>query len=277
MAGKTGTTNKNYDVYFVGYTPYYLGATWFGYDQNRSLAKFGTNQALVGWDKVMTKVHERVFEQEEKLKVFDYSTLITAKYCRDSGKKPSPLCYLDMRGSRVETGYFKRGTEPTEECDVHTVVLWDRETKSIASDRCPEEDVGEIVLVKVGEERNFSRPVSISDAQYTVMDLPEGYVYPTAQNTAIYSNLVTYYGYRAPTAESVPVNSYCTVHAYAPEAPDESDGPDVVPDTGTETQEQPPEEQPPEEQPPEEQPPEEQPPEEQPPEEQPEEPGGEAA
>ena len=36
IAGKTGTTNKNYDRYFVGFTPYYVAAVWTGYDQNRS-------------------------------------------------------------------------------------------------------------------------------------------------------------------------------------------------------------------------------------------------
>ena len=30
IAGKTGTTNDNKDLYFVGYTPYYVGGCWFG-------------------------------------------------------------------------------------------------------------------------------------------------------------------------------------------------------------------------------------------------------
>ena len=28
IAGKTGTTNDNYDRYFTGYTPYYCAAVW---------------------------------------------------------------------------------------------------------------------------------------------------------------------------------------------------------------------------------------------------------
>ena len=31
--GKTGTTNDNKDVWFVGLTPKYVMATWYGYDQ----------------------------------------------------------------------------------------------------------------------------------------------------------------------------------------------------------------------------------------------------
>jgi len=33
IAGKTGTTDKNYDRWFIGYTPYYVAAVWTGTDQ----------------------------------------------------------------------------------------------------------------------------------------------------------------------------------------------------------------------------------------------------
>ena len=33
-AGKTGTTTKNRDTVFAGYTPYYTAAVWGGYDDN---------------------------------------------------------------------------------------------------------------------------------------------------------------------------------------------------------------------------------------------------
>ncbi len=230
VAGKTGTTNNTYDLYFVGYTPYYLGATWFGYDQNRTLAKFGANQALVGWNAVMTRVHERVFEKvsqgAETLRTFDYSGLVEAEFCMDSGKKPSELCALDFRGSRVTKGYFKKGTEPVESCDMHTVVKWDRETGSIASEKCPAEDVGEIVLIKVGQERMFEHSLKIGDAQFTIMDLPAGYMFPVGQQTSVYSNLLggKFYGYVADSEDEIPINSYCVVHAYAEETPTDGDG-----------------------------------------------------
>ncbi|NJB05569.1 penicillin-binding protein, partial [Clostridioides difficile] len=35
VAGKTGTTNSAYDAWFVGYTPYYVGATYIGDDAGR--------------------------------------------------------------------------------------------------------------------------------------------------------------------------------------------------------------------------------------------------
>lgn len=33
-AGKTGTTNNYVDRWYCGFTPYYTGATWYGYDEN---------------------------------------------------------------------------------------------------------------------------------------------------------------------------------------------------------------------------------------------------
>ncbi len=214
VAGKTGTTNKNYDVYFVGYTPYYLGATWFGYDQNRSLAKFGANQALAGWDKVMNKIHERVFEQESgNLRKFDYSGLVTASYCKDSGMAPGVYCRSDVRGSRIETAYYKPGTEPKETCDCHVPMKWDTSTGCIASEYCPDEVCSTRSFVKVGNERIFSYGVTISDARYTMMELPDPYPYPTVSTVSIFDNLFAYgnYGF-ARNAGVVPPNAYCTFH-----------------------------------------------------------------
>ncbi|WP_230913151.1 transglycosylase domain-containing protein [Agrilactobacillus fermenti] len=42
-AGKTGTTDDNKDVYFVGMTPEFTVATWVGYDKPQSLTEAETN------------------------------------------------------------------------------------------------------------------------------------------------------------------------------------------------------------------------------------------
>jgi penicillin-binding protein 1A len=51
VAGKTGTSNRARDVWFVGYTPHVLGAVWIGYDDNRSLGRgeSGGSTALPVW------------------------------------------------------------------------------------------------------------------------------------------------------------------------------------------------------------------------------------
>jgi len=46
IAGKTGTSNDAYDVWFVGYAGSQLAAVWMGYDQPRSLGKRAQGSAL---------------------------------------------------------------------------------------------------------------------------------------------------------------------------------------------------------------------------------------
>src|SRR5690606_18349736 len=51
VAGKTGTTNDNSDVWFVGYTPTMVAGVWFGFDKPRSLGRgaVGGTLAAPAW------------------------------------------------------------------------------------------------------------------------------------------------------------------------------------------------------------------------------------
>ena len=58
-AGKTGTSGDKYDRWFAGYTPYYVGVTWTGYDLPEVINVSG-NPASQIWKRVMTAVHENL-------------------------------------------------------------------------------------------------------------------------------------------------------------------------------------------------------------------------
>ena len=68
VAGKTGTTNSNNDAWFVGYTPYYVGATYIGDDYRidpttkktipRRGVIHGSSTSAKLWSKVMNRVHD---------------------------------------------------------------------------------------------------------------------------------------------------------------------------------------------------------------------------
>jgi penicillin-binding protein, 1A family len=123
VAGKTGSTNEDKDRYFVGFTPYYVGACWFGADTPVYLgSKFSGNPALSAWNIVMTKIHEDMINDAKngnsKLQTFDYSNVVEASFCTVSGKLPGRNC------SSVEKGFFAPGTEPTEVCTSHKSVSW---------------------------------------------------------------------------------------------------------------------------------------------------------
>lgn len=57
VAGKTGTTQNNFDRLFVGYTPDLLCGAWFGYEYPKSLNSFGGNYAAVFWDDVISRIY----------------------------------------------------------------------------------------------------------------------------------------------------------------------------------------------------------------------------
>lgn len=128
IAGKTGTTSKNNDVWFVGYTPYYTAGIWGGYDNNHKLGKGQTSYHKVIWKKVMSRLHEDLENKD-----FEKPDSITsATVCAGSGKLPIPgLC-----DGLVKTEYFAKGTEPTEYCDVHVAGEACVESGMLATDAC---------------------------------------------------------------------------------------------------------------------------------------------
>ena len=68
IAGKTGTTNRKRDSWFVGFTPYYTGAVWIGNDDNTPLWDYSRMAANL-WRSIMRDVHKDLdnkdFEEPE--------------------------------------------------------------------------------------------------------------------------------------------------------------------------------------------------------------------
>ena len=116
LAGKTGTTNDLRDRYFVGYSPYYVGACWVGYESNSRVSSGGVNPAAILWNKVMSQVHEGL----ENKSFFTSSDLIQVTVCADSGQLATGMCEMDPRGSRVRTEWVAEDNQPTESCTMHT-------------------------------------------------------------------------------------------------------------------------------------------------------------
>lgn len=85
--GKTGTTTGSKDRYFVGGTPEYIAAVWFGYDQQRQVMQ-SPSPAGTLWKNVMTEVYDRKGVNKKEFpeydgitrKAFDPSNGLLAKY-----------------------------------------------------------------------------------------------------------------------------------------------------------------------------------------------------
>ena len=111
VAGKTGTTSSNHDRWFVGYTPYYVGAVWFGYDEPAPLRGFSPNPAAVAWRKVMEPIHQNLPNKEflSDEKDGKYSIMVCAK----SGMRASPKC------PSLTSKAYESSKIPTELCTQH--------------------------------------------------------------------------------------------------------------------------------------------------------------
>jgi penicillin-binding protein 1A len=168
VAGKTGTTSNKYDAWFVGFTPYYSGAVWFGNDINVPLDQ-GSKVSALFWSKLMRVLHEDLPEADFVRPDGILNVLIDTQ----SGKLPSDLSYLDPRGATVRTELFLPGTQPTTFDDVHITALVDIETNQLATENCPPEQVEEHVFVQrqvpyIQEDHldRYLNPIIIRDNEY---------------------------------------------------------------------------------------------------------------
>jgi penicillin-binding protein 1A len=155
VAGKTGTTSDNIDKWFVGYTPYYVAATWYGYDNKVKpirLSGAEYSQAQIIWQAVMEKLHEN----KEPKQFTPSAGVVQKKICIYSGKVATELCSQDPRGDATRMEYFTKGTEPsnTDVCDVHVKAKVCTESKDIwernllAGPYCPLGSVVERVFIQ---------------------------------------------------------------------------------------------------------------------------------
>ena len=95
--GKTGTTTQNYDRWFCGVTPDYVGVVWTGYDKNKDMTE-STNPAMMAWKYVMTKVQANLPDKSFPVA----GNLVQARYDSWSGT-------IDPSGDAV--GWYK-ATDP---------------------------------------------------------------------------------------------------------------------------------------------------------------------
>ena len=125
LAGKSGTTTNNNDVWFVGYSPFYTAGVWGGCDENQSLQDTKTKVNNGGtsfhkdiWRKIMQTVHTSL----KDTKFEKPAAIIQRKVCRKSGLLSTQGCEHDLRGDCTYTEYFIDGTQPRTRCNIHTSI-----------------------------------------------------------------------------------------------------------------------------------------------------------
>ncbi|MCA9503082.1 MAG: PBP1A family penicillin-binding protein [Spirochaetaceae bacterium] len=106
IAGKTGTTDEEYDLWFVGFTPEMVAVVWVGYDEPKAIGVPSSRGALPIWA--------------------DFLSAVTGDEVRGAFVKPSSVEQIDIdpqSGARALLGcpehrpeYFLAGTAPEKTC-----------------------------------------------------------------------------------------------------------------------------------------------------------------
>ncbi len=117
--GKTGTTNGSRDIWFVGLTPYYSSAFWYGYDENVDMNRYVPGSyyhpGILAWREIMDTEQA----DTEQYPVIDFpqaplenGDVVIRSFCTVSGAAAGASC-------PARNGYYKDETV-LGTCPIHT-------------------------------------------------------------------------------------------------------------------------------------------------------------
>ncbi len=105
VIGKTGTSNDEKNLLFVGCTPDYVGAVWIGYDDGREIPSSytdGHRYCAQIWHDVMAEVEDTT----QVSKFTPDSTVVERRYCLETGLLASADC------TKTDVGYYRKSNLP---------------------------------------------------------------------------------------------------------------------------------------------------------------------
>ncbi|MBQ2672113.1 MAG: transglycosylase domain-containing protein [Clostridia bacterium] len=125
IVGKTGTTNDDYDSWFIGMSPYAVAGIWTGYDNPKRIRD--TAAAIRIWKHIMTKY----LEGKQNINfTFDKNT-VTATYCKQSGNLATSFC------PSTATGYYSASAMPSP-CGSHSGAIQSTEEEKNENSEQPQ-------------------------------------------------------------------------------------------------------------------------------------------
>lgn len=115
LAGKTGTTTGNKDLWFVGYTPYLTAGVWGGFDASEKQSNTTYHKAI--WKAIM----EKISSKQEHASFEKPKSVTSAIICTRCGKlAPEGVSNgTTIYSSNYRREYFAKGNVPTEICTYH--------------------------------------------------------------------------------------------------------------------------------------------------------------
>lgn len=158
VGAKTGTTDNNKDRWLCGITPYYVGATWFGFDIAETIYYSGGNPSAVIWSSIMKDIHKnlpnKTFEKPSKI--------VTARVCRNSGKLATSSC------TNTYAEEFVEGTVPGA-CTGHQNIKVCKISGKLATEYCNDVE-NKSVLQPPEKEKNATWKTSSGNKYNTITE-----------------------------------------------------------------------------------------------------------
>jgi penicillin-binding protein 1A len=108
VAGKTGTTNDNTDVWFIGLTPDLVAGVWLGFDKPKTITPGAAGGSLAApiWGKMMARYY--AIARPSATSWTPPAGVIEGELDRVTGQ----MATLATPADRRYTEYFVEGTEP---------------------------------------------------------------------------------------------------------------------------------------------------------------------
>lgn len=156
VAAKTGSTNDYKDRWLCGFTNYYAGATWLGYDDPERVEASGNpaGQIFAG---VMKEIHKDL----EGVRFSKPENVVTATICSDSGLLASSKC------TNKYSEIFIKGKLP-KTCDAHTGQFTIcSETGKLANEYCEKTEVKTTGYVYEKEKLGLWNTPSVKELKQT--------------------------------------------------------------------------------------------------------------
>ena len=156
VAAKTGSTNDYKDRWLCGFTNYYAGATWLGYDEPERVEASGNpaGQIFAG---VMKEIHKDL----EGVRFSKPENVVTATVCSDSGLLASSKC------TNKYSEKFIKGKLP-KTCDAHagqfTICS---ESGKLANEYCKKTEVKSTGYVYEKERLSLWKTPSVKELTQT--------------------------------------------------------------------------------------------------------------
>jgi penicillin-binding protein 1A len=149
LAGKTGTTNKNIDAWFCGYSPTIETIVWFGRDNNKPIGRKATGGAIAA--PAFAYYYKKLLEiYPETKRSFDIPQGVFRGEYEGRSELYTKLSPLPVKKRTVQEEYDNISSDDMNvHEDEYGVVIMDDE-----EDISPEEEIGLAETINIDEDPN---------------------------------------------------------------------------------------------------------------------------